>query len=42
MKSFQELRIVFANPEADVKQKLEIISSYLPVMEQTIPSAHKP
>jgi tetratricopeptide (TPR) repeat protein len=31
-KSFDELRIVFANPDADVKQKLQVLSSYLPLI----------
>ncbi len=31
-KSFEELKIFFANADADIKQKLEIISSFIPMM----------
>lgn len=32
-KSFQELKIVFENPDAEIRKKLEILSSYIPVMD---------
>jgi tetratricopeptide (TPR) repeat protein len=31
-KSYKELKIVFANPEADIRQKIQVLSTYLPLM----------
>jgi tetratricopeptide (TPR) repeat protein len=32
-KALEELKVVFANPDADVKQKINILTSYAPMME---------